>query len=204
MARQAMHNRRAGRGSTGGGASWISYSDMMAALLLIFVLILSYSLYQYFTMLETKTRELEDQRLILISQQEELDEKEKTLIIIRADLDAKQTELDEANAALKNREEELNSLQIILGEKEQELDGIQIILTEKEAATRHTMVERNGLHGKTTVVVDYFSERGVNGNEIHFVAKTAAKQFALKGEQVVVLHRGIDAQPRRAPKHTES
>ena len=70
MARQAMHNRRAGRGSTGGGASWISYSDMMAALLLIFVLILSYSLYQYFTMLETKTRELEDQRLILISQQE--------------------------------------------------------------------------------------------------------------------------------------
>ena len=77
-------------------------------------------------------------------------------------------------------------------------------LTEKEAATRHPMVERNGLHGKATVVVDYFSERGVNGNKIHFVAKTAAKQFALKGEQVVVLHRCIDAQPRRAPKHTES
>ena len=134
MARQAMHNRRSGRGSTGGGASWISYSDMMAALLLIFVLILSYSLYQYFSMLETKTQELENQRLILISQQEELDEKENTLIIIRADLDAKQEELDKANAALKNREEELNSLQIILGEKEEELNGIQLILTEKEAA----------------------------------------------------------------------
>ena len=134
MARQSMHNRRAGRGSTGGGASWISYSDMMAALLLIFVLILFYSLYQYFTMLETKSRELEDQRLILVAQQDELKEKENTLIIIRADLDAKQAELDEANATLKNREEELNSLQIILAEKEKELDGIQLILTEKEAA----------------------------------------------------------------------
>ena len=65
MARQSIHNRRAGRGSTGGGASWISYSDMMAALLLIFVLILTYSLYQYFTMLETKTRELEEQQQLL-------------------------------------------------------------------------------------------------------------------------------------------
>ena len=61
MARQRIHNRRAGRGSGGTGASWISYSDMMAALLLIFVLILTYSLYQYFTMLETKTKELNDQ-----------------------------------------------------------------------------------------------------------------------------------------------
>ena len=51
MARQRIHNRRAGRGSSGTGASWISYSDMMAALLLIFVLILTYSLWQYFTML---------------------------------------------------------------------------------------------------------------------------------------------------------
>ena len=55
MARHRMHNARAGR-SSGGGASWISYSDMMAALLLVFVLILCVSLYQYFMMLETKTR----------------------------------------------------------------------------------------------------------------------------------------------------
>lgn len=48
-----IRNRRAARTSNS-GASWISYSDMMAALLLVFVLILSVSLYQYFTMLETK------------------------------------------------------------------------------------------------------------------------------------------------------
>lgn len=133
MARQSIHNRRAGRGSTGGGASWISYSDMMAALLLIFVLILCYSLYQYFTMLESKTAELENQRLILVAQQEELDEKENTLIIIRADLDEKEQALEEANAVLRNKEEELESLQIILGEKEMELQGIQLVLAAREA-----------------------------------------------------------------------
>ena len=101
MARQRIHNRRAARGSLGGGASWISYSDMMAALLLIFVLILTYSLYQYFTMLETKTKELDDERNKVLVQEaalkimsDELDEKEQTLIIIRADLDAKEEELN--------------------------------------------------------------------------------------------------------------
>ena len=90
MARQRIHNRRAGRGSSGTGASWISYSDMMAALLLIFVLILTYSLWQYFTMLETKTKELNDQQLILDQQavdlqlaRDELDDKEARLIIIQ-------------------------------------------------------------------------------------------------------------------------
>ena len=79
MARQTIHNRRAGRGSTGGGASWISYSDMMAALLLIFVLILTYSLYQYFTMLEAKTAELEEQQTLLLQQQVLLNSKEEEL-----------------------------------------------------------------------------------------------------------------------------
>ena len=61
MARQRMHNRRAGRGATSTGASWISYSDMMAALVLIFVLILCLSLHSYMTMLEEKSQELETQ-----------------------------------------------------------------------------------------------------------------------------------------------
>mgnify|MGYP002624873682 FL=1 len=142
MARQSIHNRRAGRGSSGGGASWISYSDMMASLLLIFVLILCYSLYQYFTMLEEKTRELENQRLILITQQEDLDH----LKIILTD---QQVELDAAKEAVKNKEDELNSLQIILGDKEQELAGIQIILTEREKqlaeATDKLAAQQNAL-----------------------------------------------------------
>ena len=57
MARQRIHNHRAGRGSGSSGASWISYSDLMCALVLMFVLMLSVILHQYFKMIETKTAE---------------------------------------------------------------------------------------------------------------------------------------------------
>ena len=60
MARQHVHNRRAGRGNS--GSSWISYSDIMAALVLVFVLFLVYNLYQYNQTLESKTRALQASR----------------------------------------------------------------------------------------------------------------------------------------------
>ncbi len=148
MARQRIHNRRASRGSAGGGASWISYSDMMAALLLIFVLVLTYSLYQYFTMLETKTRELDEQRSLLNQQtiqlnlaQDELSRKEQTLIVIRADLDAlqetlasKEEELNQANLVLLSREQELAALQSALALKQADLDAATARLEEQQLA----------------------------------------------------------------------
>ena len=126
MARQRIHNRRASRGSQG-GASWISYSDMMAALLLIFVLILTYSLYQYFTMLETNTRELEQQSVALSLAQDELNAKEQALIIIQADL-------DELQDTLSAKEEELNSTQAMLVVREEELENAKAALLLKQKA----------------------------------------------------------------------
>ena len=134
MARQSIHNRRAGRGSTGGSASWISYSDMMAALLLIFVLILAYSLYQYFTMLEAKTAELEEQQTLLLAQQVLLDDKEKELSTLQVSLNAKQEALDEANARLLTREELLALLQAQLEEKELALTNARTKLEEQQTA----------------------------------------------------------------------
>ena len=134
MARQSIHNRRAGRGSTGGGASWISYSDMMAALLLIFVLVLTYSLYQYFTMLESKTRELEEQQKLLIAQQVLLNSKEEELSTLQITLNAKQEELDEANAQLLTREQLLAILQAQLEDKEKELSAATARLEEQQIA----------------------------------------------------------------------
>ncbi len=134
MARQRIHNRRSGRGSSGSGASWISYSDMMAALLLIFVLILTYSLYQYFTMLETKTKELDDQRLVLDRQalqlklaEDELDSKEQKLIIIQGDLDQLKIDLGE-------KETELEKLQVILAAQQKDLDAATLKLQEQQDA----------------------------------------------------------------------
>ena len=155
MARQRVHNRRAGRGSSGGGASWISYSDMMAALLLVFVLILSISLHQYFTMLETKQAELEakqatldEQTILLATQQTTLDEQTAALSLAQTELDAqtaalllaqeslavREEELANANAALASREEELAKLQLALTDKQNELDAATLALSNQQAA----------------------------------------------------------------------
>ena len=132
MARQRIHNRRGGKASSGTGASWISYSDMMAALLLIFVLVLTYSLYQYFTMLETKTKELTEQQATLDQQsidlrrsQEELKSKEERLASLQTELDDTRTELDA-------REQELADTKASLDAKQQELDAATLKLKEQQ------------------------------------------------------------------------
>lgn len=132
MARQRMHNRRAGRGATSTGASWISYSDMMAALVLIFVLILCLSLHSYMTMLEEKSQELETQRALVIAKEAEVDK-----IIIQ--LDAQQATLDAQNAALilaqndlTTAQDELAAAQIVLTSQQDELDKANAALASRE------------------------------------------------------------------------
>ena len=155
MARQRIHNRRAGRGASGTGASWISYSDMMAALLLIFVLILTYSLYQYFTMLETKTKELNDQQAILDQQaidlrlaRDELDDKEATLVIIQGNLDDLKVKLDD-------QEKTLADLQIVLAAKEADLETATLQLQEQQDLLNAQALRIDNLIGiRTTMIKD--------------------------------------------------
>ncbi len=155
MARQRIHNRRAGRGSSGTGASWISYSDMMAALLLIFVLILTYSLYQYFTMLETKTKELNDQQAILDQQaidlrlaRDELDDKEATLVIIQGNLDDLKVKLDD-------QEKTLADLQIVLAAREADLETATLQLQEQQDLLNAQALRIDNLIGiRTTMIKD--------------------------------------------------
>ena len=132
MARQRIHNSRAGHGSNS-GASWISYSDLMCALLLMFVLMLCVILYQYFTMIETKTAELDQQKLLITDQQLKLDE--QTLQIA-----AQQVEMDHQNAKiaiimteLDSKESALEEAYIILGENQAKLQEAQSTLAGKEA-----------------------------------------------------------------------
>ncbi|MBQ2952612.1 MAG: OmpA family protein [Clostridia bacterium] len=157
MARQRIHNSRSGTGAGNAGASWISYSDLMAALLLVFVLILSVSLYQYFTMLESTQAELEQQQaqldaqqIILLDQQSQLDQQtlqlasqqvtmdnQSAMIIImqgeiagkQAELDDKEAELIAAQQNLAISQEELAQAYIILAQQEADLKTAQIALS---------------------------------------------------------------------------
>ena len=112
--------RRSGRGRRSGdnGAHWISYSDMMASLLLVFVLAVVYSVYQYYSMLELKTKQLNEQQL-------ELDRATITLV-------QREEELEAANVTLMGKQEELAAIQIQLDEQENDLHAAQDALKTKE------------------------------------------------------------------------
>lgn len=145
MARQRIHNSRAGHGGNS-GASWISYSDLMCALLLMFVLMLCVILYQYFTMMETKSAELDRQKLLITDQQLKLDEQtlqiasqqvtmdhqNAQIIIIMDELDAKQTALDQAYIVLGENQAALEDAQTTLADKETQLIILQNQLSAKE------------------------------------------------------------------------
>ena len=116
-------SRRPGRHDS--GASWISYSDMMAALLLMFVLALSYSIYQYFTMMETKTVELEEKGALLSSQQLLLDEQSQKLLTQQETLSAQEKALLAAQASLSEQQGQLSSQQLTLDQQQKLLAAAQ-------------------------------------------------------------------------------
>ena len=111
---------RTGRGPRSGdnGAHWISYSDMMASLLLVFVLAVVYSVYQYYSMLEIKTQQLNEQ-------QAELDRATITLV-------QREEELEAANVTLMGKQEELAAIQIQLDQQENDLHAAQDALKTQE------------------------------------------------------------------------
>lgn len=109
MRRTARHKASVDR-----GASWISYSDMMAALILVFVLILCYSMYQYFTMLDTKTAELDEKGALLASQEATLQAQQATLQDQEATLQAQRQTLSDQQAKLDEQTETLSQQQAAL------------------------------------------------------------------------------------------
>ena len=125
------------------GSYWISFSDMLSSLLLVFVLALAFSIYQYYTQLDLKTRELDAQKseldraqVVLAAQEKELETsrvtlmgKEEELASIQIQLDQQESDLFAAQAALKTKEEEQAALQLQLVQQSQELGAMQLALT---------------------------------------------------------------------------
>ena len=139
MARQRIHNSRAGHGGNS-GASWISYSDMMAALLLVFVLILCVSLYQYFTMLELKENELDEQKAIVLSQQTTLSEQSTLLAAQQITLGTQQLQIASQQALVEEQATQLSTLasqlasqEAALAQRESELLTLQAAFDEQTA-----------------------------------------------------------------------
>lgn len=122
--------RRTHRRSRPDGANWLSFSDLMSSLLLIFVLIMFYIMYQYFDMYEINMAEIARQQFDLDQANASLDEKtakltlaEQQMIAQQIKLDAAQKELTEAEDVLQRQQAELSDAQALLTEKEAEIEG---------------------------------------------------------------------------------
>lgn len=138
MARRVASRRRPGHVDM--GASWISYSDMMAALLLVFVLVLCYSIYQYFAMLETKTAELTAKETQLSEQQSTLDTQASQLLSQQGALQNALTAIESQKGQLTDQEQTLSQQAAIILAAQQELKTKQDALTtaQTELQTKET------------------------------------------------------------------
>lgn len=126
------------------GSYWISFSDMLSSLLLVFVLALVFSIYQYYTQLDIKTKELDQQKkeldrtqIVLAAQEKELEEsrvvlmgKEEELASIQIQLDQQKDDLNAAQVALKAKEEEQAALQLQLVSQQRQIDDLLGLRTE--------------------------------------------------------------------------
>ena len=144
-----VSRRKNGRGPRGtdSGAHWISYSDMMASLLLVYVLAVCYSVYQYYNMLEIKTQQLNEQKdeldratITLVQREEELKAanvtlmgKQEELAAIQIQLDQQESDLHAAQDALKTKEEEQAALQLQLAEQADKLTAMSTVLESQKA-----------------------------------------------------------------------
>lgn len=162
MARQHVHNRRAGHG--GGGSSWISYSDIMAALVLVFVLFLTYNLYQYNLVMEEKTAQLNAQQIaldekegLIIIQQGKLDEASAELDQVRLDLNSKQEELDAQTIILIGKQEELEDAQASLADAQLQLSNATSLLESQQIAFQQQTVKLDALVGIRTQIIQDLS-----------------------------------------------
>ena len=128
MARTRVRRRR----GTDSGAAWISYSDMMAALLLLFVLVLCYSVYQYFLMLETKTAEIDEKAALLLQQEDQLLSQASTILEQSKEIEMKTAEISDKEQSLATSNLELQKSQALVLEQEGTLALQAEALSQKE------------------------------------------------------------------------
>ncbi len=149
------------------GSYWISFSDILSSLLLVFVLALVFSIYQYYTQLDLKTQELDAQKaeldrtqVVLAQQEKELETsrvalmgKEEELASIQIQLTQQQDDLYAAQTALKTKEEEQAALQLQLISQRDTLDSQAIELGALQEALGAQQRQIDDLLGVRTEII---------------------------------------------------
>ena len=144
--RMSRYSRARGRSRQGGDRNsfWLSFSDLMSALVLVIILVLFYILYQYFLMYDDYEAR-RDQMVIL---QASLEQSEADIATQQAALDAAQSELtaaqdelDAKNSALTAAQDELTAAQDELTAAQEDLAVQQLLLEAAQRAADQTQEE---------------------------------------------------------------
>ena len=138
---------------TDAGAHWISYSDMMASLLMVFVLAVVYSVYQYYKVLDEKTREIEAQQIALSLAQQEADTERRNNEAFRIQLQSQEEELESARIILISQEQELENSKADLALAQQELANAQIILLARQKEVEALQADLNATQQQIETLV---------------------------------------------------
>ena len=144
--RMSRYSRARGRSRQGGDKNsfWLSFSDLMSALVLVIILVLFYILYQYFLMYDDYEAR-RDQMVILQSslEQSEADiaTQQAALDAAQSELTAAQDELDAKNSALTAAQDELTAAQNELTAAQEDLAVQQLLLEAAQRAADQTQEE---------------------------------------------------------------
>lgn len=156
-----ISRRKKARTGGGSGDHWICFSDLMSSLVMMFIMVMLFSMYQYYNMFDQKTEQLLEQAALLDSKQSELDDaqseltaaqkdlalkealalaQQNTLDELKKQLEQQQSDLDSAqgalNMALKNLDDQTTKLNALVGVRSQ-------IISELSAALSNANLEAN-------------------------------------------------------------
>lgn len=148
-----MNNKKKDRAAFAEPGYWQSYSDMMAALLLIFILIIAITLAIY----KQKRTDLEEAQLQLNSTRTELEASQADLETSRADLEASEAEL-------RNSLKELEQAYAQATMTKEELDAAYLEIDEARAELNATRSELQDIVGIRTDIIGELQTRFSNSS----------------------------------------
>lgn len=170
--------KRRKRKENSGFNVWRSYSDMMAGLLLLFVLIMCVTLFQAQKNYDDSLKERDEriamqeqvlnQQDVLDEQQGKLDNQDQLLALQKQKLDEQQTRLNELEARLADQKDTLDK-------QSQQLSRQQSALDEKTAQLKNQQAQIDNIIGvKADVIAALREEFAANNLNVDIDSKTGA------------------------------
>ena len=192
--RMSRYSRR-GRARQSGekNSFWLSFSDLMSALVLVIILVLFYILYQYFLMYDDY-EERRDQMVVL---QASLEQSEEDIAAQQAALTAAQTELDEKTAALVSAQDELTTAQDELTAAQEDLAVQQMLLEAAQAAADKTQEELDAQEAQLQQTLTQLDEQQAQLETQQSQLEAQQSQMAAQQSQIAAQQSQLEQQQKQ-------